>query len=153
MPCAEEQRRRRDFQERRSVRCRCLCKLLAHRALHERLVLGLQQTVAKNRIIDAVRGVKRCDLGDAIELCAGEIDQDVRNEDAGADCAKQALLETIGLALHAVNQHTPDLAGVRPGCLPFLVVIRPICLLFLIAKLEAAPLEDMPGTGVRPSPG
>src|SRR5581483_6536040 len=69
----------------------------------------------------AMRCVERRDLADALEPGCGKIHFDMRNRNAVSDGGKQALLQPIGLRLHAIDEDTP--------CL------RPI---------EAPPLIDVP---------
>src|SRR5581483_7275173 len=111
MPGAEQQRRRRCCEQGARILRLGPGQAHAEFALHE-WVLAVE-AVAQDGVVHAVRRVERGDLGDAGKLRLAEIDGDVRQGDRLlAYGGEQRLLEPVGLALHAVDEHAPSLAAV-----------------------------------------
>ena len=121
VPGSEQKRRRREFQQRGGVGRLRRRQTSARRALHEGL--AVHEAVAQDGIVDAVRRVEGRDPLQRIEARGPKIDRHVGDPDlAPLGHRQQRLFQSVRLALHAVDEHAPDIAAV-----------------------DAPPLEHVPG--------
>src|SRR5207253_2341587 len=108
-------------------------------AFHKRL--SLEEAVSEDRVIDSMRRIERGDFGKALQVLTGKVNRDVRKPNrAIPGRGEEHLFQPIGLALHAIDQHAPDLGTVDSPPLKYMPGTRAASIVGVSRREDLVPL-------------